>query len=227
MQTTQEARQLNRTQQLPQSVPHPVKRVLSAGSGPASARQLHAAFRTDRWQEVRFDIDPHVKPDIVGSITDMSKLIGSESFDGVWSSHSLEHLYAHEVPLALGEFRRILKPGGFALITSPDIESIASMVLEYGLDHVAYTSPVGPITPHDMLFGHSASIERGSTFMAHNTGFTCASLGQRLLDAGFPVVLAKREGLALWALALMEQADKTTIQQELKAAGLDMSDDSA
>jgi Methyltransferase domain len=205
--------------------PPPPKRVLSAGSGPASARQLHPAFRADYWQEVRFDIDPHVKPDIVGSITDMSKLIQSQSFESVWSSHSLEHLYAHEVPGALGEFRRILKASGFALITSPDIESIASMILEYGLDHVAYTSPKGPITPHDMLFGHSASIQRGCIFMAHNTGFTCGSLGQHLLDAGFPVVLAKREGFALWALALMEEADKSAIQEDLKAAGLDMFDD--
>jgi SAM-dependent methyltransferase len=189
-----------------------------------SGRQLHPAFRTDCWQEVRFDIDPHVKPDIVGSITDMSELIPSQSFDGVWSSHSLEHLYAHEVLAALSEFRRILKADGFALITAPDIESIASMILEHGLDYVAYTSPMGPITLHDMLFGHTASIERGSVFMAHNTGFTCGSLGQHLLDAGFPVVLAKREGFALWALALMEEADKSAIQRDLEAGGLDMFD---
>jgi len=224
MQITQEAPQANLVQVMN---PLPPKRVLSAGSGPASARQLHPAFRTDCWQEVRLDIDPYVKPDIVGSVTDMSKLIPSQSFDSVWSSHSLEHLYAHEVPAALTEFRRILKPGGFALITSPDVESIASMVLEYGLDHVAYTSPMGPITPHDMPYGHTASIQRGSTFMAHNTGFTCASLGQHLLDAGFPVVLAKRERFELWALALMEEADKSAIQRELKVAGLDMFDDPA
>jgi SAM-dependent methyltransferase len=224
MQITQEAPRPNLVQVVNSPPP---KRVLSAGSWPASAHQLHPAFRTDCWQEVRLDIDPYVKPDIVGSITDMSKLIPSQSFDSVWSSHSLEHLYAHEVPAALAEFRRILNPGGFALITSPDVESIASMVLQYGLDHVAYTSPMGPITPHDMLYGHTASIQRGSTFMAHNTGFTCTSLGQHLLDAGFPVVLAKRERFELWALALMEEADKSAIQQELKVAGLDMFDDPA
>ena len=222
MQIAQEAPYSNPAQVA--ASPHP-KRVLSAGSGPLSARQLHPAFRTDCWQEIRFDIDPQVKPDIVGSITDMSKLIPSQSFDSVWSSHSLEHLYAHEVPSALREFRRILKAGGFALITSPDVESIASLILEHGLDYVAYISPMGPITPHDMLFGHSASIQRGRSSMAHNTGFTCGSLGQHLLDAGFPVVLAKREGFALWALALMEEADKSAIQQDLKAAGLDMFDD--
>jgi SAM-dependent methyltransferase len=223
MQPTQEAPKSNQLHL--GALPRSPKRVLSAGSGPASSHQLHPAFRTECWQEVRFDIDPQAKPDIVGTIADMSKLIPSKSFDSVWSSHSLEHLYAHEVPAALAEFRRILRADGFALITAPDIESIASLILEHGLDHVAYTSPMGPITPHDMLFGHSASIQRGAIFMAHNTGFTCGSLGQHLLDAGFPVVLAKREGFALWALALMEEADKSAIQRDLKAVGLDMFDD--
>jgi SAM-dependent methyltransferase len=224
MQTIRESPRPKVPQQSLSTLQRP-KRVLNAGSGPVSARQLHPAFCTDHWQEVRFDIDPEVKPDIIGSITDMSKLIPSQSFDSIWSSHSLEHLYAHEVPAAIREFRRILKPDGFALITSPDVESIASLILNHGLDHVAYTSPIGPITPHDMLYGHTASIQRGSRFMAHNTGFTCASLGQLLLDAGFPVVLGKREGLALWAVALMEEAQKCAIQQDLKVAGLDMFDD--
>jgi predicted SAM-dependent methyltransferase len=78
---------------------------------------MHPAFRKPLWQEVRLDIDPEARPDLVGSITDMSKLIPSESFDAVWLSHSLEHLYAHEVPATLSEFKRILKPTGFALGT--------------------------------------------------------------------------------------------------------------
>jgi SAM-dependent methyltransferase len=203
----------------------PIKHVLSAGSGPLSTKQLHQIFRTADWREVRFDIDPRARPDIIGSITDMSKVIASHSFDGIWSSHCLEHLYAHEVRSALSEFRRILKMTGFALITSPDLEAVASLILEHGISHIAYQSPMGPITLHDMLFGHSASIARGNIFMAHNTGFTCASLGQQLVDAGFPVVLAKRENFALWALALMEAADKGAIQRDLKASGLDMFDD--
>src|SRR5271157_975681 len=155
---------------------------------------------------------------------DMGPLL-PQSFDAIWSSHSLEHLYAHEVPLALLEFKRVLKLDGFALITSPDLESVALMDVEHGLNHVAYTSPMGPITPLDMLFGHSGSIARGKLYMAHHTGFTCASLGQLLLDAGFPVALAKRENLELWALGLMPHADKPEIQRQLKAVGLDMSDD--
>jgi SAM-dependent methyltransferase len=202
--------------------PQSHKRVLNAGSGPRSARQLHPVFAADRWEEVRFDIDPRANPDVVGSITETRKHFTDRSFDAVWCSHALEHLYAHEVPVAVSELRHILKADGFALIRSPDVEIAASLLLEHGGDYIAYRSPAGPITPLDLLFGHSASIARGMTAMCHHTGFTCAVLGQRLLEAGFPTVLATRDRFVLWALALMERADQTAIQNEMLAAGINL-----
>jgi hypothetical protein len=98
------------------------------------------------------------------------------------------------------------------------------LILDHGLDHVAYTSPAGPITPFDMLFGHSGSIAHGHIYMAHKTGFTCASLGQHFVDAGFPIAVVKRQGFDLWALGLMNEADQANIQRELRANGLDMFD---
>jgi SAM-dependent methyltransferase len=196
------------------------KRVLNAGSGPSGARKLHPVFTRGLWQEIRMDLDPQAKPDIVSSITDLRSSCASQSFDAIWASHILEHLFAHEVPLALMEFKRILRPDGFALITSPDLEAVASLVLDTGVDEVAYTSPSGPITPLDVLFGHSASIARGQFFMAHKTGFTCASLGRRFVDAGFPTTLVKRQGLDLWALGLMQEADQASIQRKLATGGL-------
>ena len=199
------------------------RRVLNAGSGPYSARRLHPVFAPNAWREIRIDIDPQAKPDMVASITDM-RFVAPQSFDAIWSSHTLEHLYAHEIPSALAEFRRVLKPDGFALVTSPDLEAVASLILDHGLDYVTYTSPAGPITPLDVLFGHSASIARGHHYMAHKTGFTCASLGQRFIDTGFSTVLVKQERLDLWVLGLMPQADQAAIQSQLVAAGLDFSE---
>jgi hypothetical protein len=66
---------------------------------------------------------------------------------------------------------------------------------------------------------------RGLTFMAHHTGFTCPSLGNALAYAGFAMVLVKRDQFDLWALVLMQDADKEAIQQNLQTYGLDMSDE--
>jgi len=200
------------------------KRVLNAGSGSYAARRLHPVFAQEAWKEIRLDIDPQSKPDVVASITDMKSAFCPQSFDAIWSSHTLEHLFAHEVSLALAEFKRVLKPDGFALITLPDLEAVASLVLDCGLDDVAYISPAGPITPRDMIFGHSVSVARGQLYMAHKTGFTSASLGRQLADTGFATVLVKREGLDLWALGLMQKAEQASVQDSLRSVGLDFSE---
>ncbi len=79
-------------------------------------------FNNDNWKEIRFDIDESVKPDIVGSLTDM-KLVETASVDAVYSSHNIEHIYPHEVPIALKEFHRVLKEHGMVVLTCPDLES--------------------------------------------------------------------------------------------------------
>jgi len=199
----------------------PSRRVLNAGSGSRAARQLHSAFAAGDWQEVRLDLDPSVAPDVVGSVTDMRAAFADGSFDAIWCSHVMEHLFAHQVSEALAEFRRVLRPDGFALITSPDLETVAELVAARGLDAVIYVSAAGPITPLDMIFGHGASLARGREPMAHRTGFSCASLGNLLIEAGFASVRAKRELYDLWALALMPDADAEAIVASLKEAGLD------
>jgi SAM-dependent methyltransferase len=124
----------------PQSDPQTSKRVLNAGCGAYATTALHAAFRNPAWTETRLDLDEGVRPDILGSVTDL-KQIPDGAFDAVWCSHSLEHLYRHDVVKALAEFQRVLKPDGFTLITSPDLESIAELVVSGRLEEVAYKSP--------------------------------------------------------------------------------------
>lgn len=174
--------------------------VLHVGCGPRNSGQLHETFRGSGWREVRLDIDPAVQPDVVGSITDMS-VVRPAVVDAVWSSHNLEHLYPHEVPKALAEFHRVLKPGGFALITLPDLQSVAELVAADKLDDPAYVSPAGSIAPLDMLFGFRAALARGNLFMAHRTGFTAKTLDQSLRAAGFTEVRVQRNNFALWAVA--------------------------
>ena len=74
--------------------------MLNVGCG-FPGQQLHPAFRGGEWRELRLDINPAVNPDIVCSMVDMQPL-ATGSIDAIWSSHNLEHLHRHEVPVAPG-----------------------------------------------------------------------------------------------------------------------------
>ena len=177
-----------------------VKSVLHVGCGVKNPAKLHKQFQSSEWQEVRLDINPDVEPDIVASMTDMHAVDDSQ-FDAIWSSHNLEHLETTDVPTALKGFVRVLRPGGFLLITLPDLQKVAELVVQDKLDDPAYVSRAGPIAPIDMIFGHRASIAKGNKFMAHRTGFTAKTLQSALEHEGFERVRVKRDGFDLWAVA--------------------------
>jgi predicted SAM-dependent methyltransferase len=177
----------------------PSKTVLNVGCGYPLRQKLHRHFHRPEWREIRLDLDPAVQPDIVCSITDISP-VAADWVDAVWSSHNLEHLQRHEVPLALAEFLRVLKPHGLLLLTLPDLQQVARLVAEDRLEESAYVSQSGPITPLDMIFGHTTSLARGNQFMAHRTGFTARSLHKLLIEAGFvEVTLRQGASFDLWA----------------------------
>ena len=163
--------------------------VLNVGCGPRAITVIGSVFPAEEWRELRLDIDPQVAPDIVASMTDMAP-VPDGVVDAVWSSHNLEHLFPHEVPLALREFLRVLKPGGQLMLAVPDLQTVAKRVAEDRLDEALYMSNAGPITPLDVIYGYGAALARGNHFMAHRTGFTARMLGKLLQEAGFePIVL--------------------------------------
>ena len=172
---------------------------LHVGCGSRAASGLHPAFTAPGWSELRLDIDPAVEPDVVASITDMAP-VADRCVDAVFSSHNLEHLEAHEVPRALAEFHRVLRPGGMLLVTLPDLEAVARLVVEGKLEETVYESPAGPVAPIDMLFGFRPFLALGATPMSHRTGFTLDTLRGHLLAAGFEEQKLWREGLDLWAM---------------------------
>ncbi|MGB1539700.1 MAG: class I SAM-dependent methyltransferase, partial [Rickettsiales bacterium] len=179
-----------------------VRKVLHVGCGPRleNAAQLPPQFQGTEWEEVRLDIDPKTKPDIVADMLDM-KDVSNASMDAVYSSHNVEHLYAHEIPKAFKEFFRVLKPGGVLLMATPDTQSVAAYVAEGMLEEPLYDSPSGPICPIDILYGWRKAIAEGNTFMAHKSGMTAKSLAQHLLQCGFSNLLVQREWVNLWATA--------------------------
>lgn len=189
------------------------KTFLHVGCGGKRKEQTTRGFNTPDWHEVRLDIDPQVQPDILGSMLDL-RAIPDASMDAVFSSHNIEHLYAHEVPVALKEFHRVLKPDGFLVLTCPDVQSVAELVAQDKLVEPCYVSPAGPIAPIDILWGHRPSLARGNHFMAHKVGFTQRVLTGTLREAGFAMVATMRHGapaFELWALAVKSQRPEAEV----------------
>jgi SAM-dependent methyltransferase len=161
-------------------------KLLHVGCGPQSINSL-PKFSKLEWEEIRFDIDPSVNPDVIGSLTDMSN-VDDSSVDAVYSSHNIEHVYPYEVDAVFSEFHRVLKPTGFLCVTCPDLHSVAHSIITTGLETALYLSPAGPIAPLDILYGHIDSMKNGNLYMAHKTGFTWDSLKSKLHLAGFSMV---------------------------------------
>lgn len=145
-------------------------RVLHVGCGTAPLPEfLGAAIET------RLDANPDVHPDIVASMTDMGNI---GPFDRLYSSHCLEHLAPHDVQKALGEFRRVLRPGGMVMIFVPDLEDVRPTF------DVVYEAPCGPVTGHDMYYGHGG-MSRDNHFMRHLSGFVKETLRSAMEQARF------------------------------------------
>lgn len=191
------------------------KTILHVGPGHRNnGAKLPAAFLGNEWQEIRLDIDPANEPDIVGSMLDMAA-VADASVDAIYSAHNIEHVYAHEVPLVLKEFLRVLKPDGFLVVTCPDLQTVCQLVAEDKLGDAAYTSQAGPITPLDILYGHGAALAAGHLYMAHKCGFTLKTLTQALHAAGFATSAGKRRlrGLDLWVVASKGPMEEAALRE--------------
>jgi predicted SAM-dependent methyltransferase len=191
-----------------------MKTFLHVGCGHKRKERTTRGFNTDAWSEIRLDIDPSVSPDVTGTMTDMAS-VSAGSVNAVFSSHNIEHLYPHEVPLALAEFLRVLSDDGFAVITCPDLQSVCALVADDKLTEPAYTSPAGPIAPLDILYGLRTSMAQGNLYMAHRCGFTQRVLTGTLQTAGFASVAAmSRKGhFDLWALASKSARSEAEMKQ--------------
>lgn len=192
-----------------------MKTFLHVGCGHKTQRQTTALFAdVAEWKELRFDIDPAVNPDLEGTILDMSA-VDDGSVEAVFSSHNIEHVYPHEVPVALAEFRRVLKPDGYLILTCPDLLSVAALIAEDKLTEPAYESPAGPISPLDILYGFRKSMAAGNLYMAHRCGFTRKVLHGTLQAAGFQSVGTRARAhpfYDLWAIAANSPLEDENVQ---------------
>lgn len=190
-----------------------MRHLLHVGCGPKRKDRTTRGFNTPDWHETRLDIDASVAPDVTGTMTDMSA-VAAASMDAVFSSHNIEHLYPHEVPVALAEFLRVLNADGIAVITCPDLQSVCRLVADDKLTEPAYHSPAGPIAAIDILYGHRPPMARGNLYMAHRCGFTRRVLQGTLQAAGFKSVatLVRPSAFELWAVASKSERDADTMR---------------
>ena len=158
-----------------------IRRVLMVGAGDDKGEAWEG------WEVVRLDIAPETKPDIIASMTDLGAI---GPYEAVYCSHALEHLYPHEVHVALGEFHRVLVSGGMAMIVVPDLQDVAPT------DDVL---PGMGISGLDMFYGNSREIP-ARPYMAHHCGFVADTLRCAMEAAGFSTKTIRMEKHNLMAI---------------------------
>jgi predicted SAM-dependent methyltransferase len=128
--------------------------------------------RKDGWTNLNIQPGPSV--DLVGTCTNLAQ-IADASVEEIYASHVLEHLsYVDELHQALGEFHRVLVPGGRLMTSVPDFALLCRLFLADGLTtqqrfEIMRMIFGGQMDPHDL----------------HKTGLTLEFLDSYLRHAGF------------------------------------------
>lgn len=92
--------------------------------------------------------------------------------DELHSYHFIEHVYAWQAPALVGEWYRLLKPGGVLVVECPDLLKAARNLLNGGPDQMHMWPLYGDP-------GHK------DVFMCHHWGYTPKTLQALLIMAGF------------------------------------------
>jgi predicted SAM-dependent methyltransferase len=159
----------------------PVPRsVLIAGSGPDKMPEWEKEFTV-----TYLDIEPRNNPDIVADMCQLPEDIGP--YDAVFCCHALEHLYPHQVPWALMEFRRVLKASGVVVVMVPDLEDVKPT------EEVLAYPEAGAICGLHLFYGDARQIQE-FPHMAHHSGFVKETLKKALEIAGFHKCESQRLG---------------------------------
>jgi predicted O-linked N-acetylglucosamine transferase (SPINDLY family)/predicted SAM-dependent methyltransferase len=149
-------------------------------------RRLHIGgkLRAEGWELM--NALPAECVDHLGNANDLSRFADA-TFDTLYASHVVEHFdYQGELGTTLREWCRVLKPGGELLISVPDLEVLAGLILDKGL------APQERFMAMRMIFGGHVD-----AYDYHGVGLTAEFLQAFLGDAGF-ASMQRVEGFGLF-----------------------------
>jgi hypothetical protein len=175
------------------------KTVLQLGWMSATPGRFEAQFPPALWQEIRYDCDARVQPDIHGPLERLDG-VADATVDAVMLPQVLQRFPLHLVAQILKEALRVLKDEGCAILTVPNAQLASVYVANNQPLHPLYDTKVGAITPLDLLYGLRSGIAQGEPHFQHRSGFTHEQLGGMLRECGFTNIAVQRKGYEITAV---------------------------
>lgn len=157
--------------------PHGTKHILDIGAG-------ESRYQTDEGEVVTADIRESVNPDYRCDVRRLP--FATESFDIVFSSHTLEHFDRGEVDAVLDEWVRVLKPDGELRLVLPNVAWAAAEIQKGNID--------GNVL--NVLYGQQSYAEN-----YHKMCFTPEMLTAMLKQRKFTVHQLKLDGYNIYCSA--------------------------
>ena len=116
------------------------------------------------------DIRPFPHVDVVTPLDELD-MFGDNTTTLLYASHVLEHFPRHQIPVVLGEWRRVLRPGGILSVSVPDFEQLIKVYEIAGRDLDAVLGPLVGRQDHPFNFHYMVFDRRKLTSLLREAGF--------------------------------------------------------